>query len=321
MGLLLDELKRDSLIPPIDLQVFKIDNVAQYYLNADEDFKFRDFPNIAPPFGDMWLEFNFPTDFADRRHLLKSKSGILLSTLDTKYVSDTEFLWALQQFKKVLNSSTDKRSISTSYHINKLLNKPLDAIRKQIRWFVTGSCFVDLNSKTDNLKLLDEIGKFFFLINPFGQLVATDGLLFQPDLWSFSDKDMELDQESIMELARETLKISCLAISFLHCKNVKRDKVQASGKLQKRRSKAGKKPITKHYTLCIDPFKKILQRVSTNGGNSVAKSLHICRGHFRNYDDKPLFGKVRGTFWIAQHVRGDEKVGKIIKDYKIKVKV
>jgi hypothetical protein len=46
--------------------------------------------------------------------------------------------------------------------------------------------------------------------------------------------------------------------------------------------------------------------------------LHICRGHLRTYtEEKPLFGKVIGTFFIPAHLRGDEKVGTVVKDYQL----
>ena len=52
-------------------------------------------------------------------------------------------------------------------------------------------------------------------------------------------------------------------------------------------------------------------------GNTMAKALHICRGHFRSYDEKPLFGRVKGTFFIPQHVRGNADVGEHQKEYSI----
>jgi hypothetical protein len=59
-----------------------------------------------------------------------------------------------------------------------------------------------------------------------------------------------------------------------------------------------------------------------NGGKdgiSLAKALHICRGHFKNFDDKPLFGKLTGTYWWQPHVRGTAEAGIVEKDYRIKL--
>lgn len=39
----------------------------------------------------------------------------------------------------------------------------------------------------------------------------------------------------------------------------------------------------------------------------------------KNFDDKPLFGKLKGTYWWNPHVRGTEESGVVEKDYRIKV--
>jgi ribosomal protein S19 len=46
--------------------------------------------------------------------------------------------------------------------------------------------------------------------------------------------------------------------------------------------------------------------------------VHMCRGHYRHYVDKGLFGKYYGRFWIQDHVRGNKKKGMLVKDYNIR---
>lgn len=116
------------------------------------------------------------------------------------------------------------------------------------------------------------------------------------------------------------LVIPMLAIAFAHCKNVGLEEVEPSPKLQKARQRRKKTPLIKYYTLTIDPMKRVLR---TEGGSEevgLKRALHICRGHFANYsEDKPLFGKLSGRFWIPAHVRGSKDAGIIQKDYKVKV--
>lgn len=77
-----------------------------------------------------------------------------------------------------------------------------------------------------------------------------------------------------------------------------------------------KNPINKYYTLEIKT--KQISIPSFNASNGSNNSLHMCRGHFRNYKDgKGLFGKYHGVYWVEGHVRGDEENGKVEKDYKI----
>ncbi len=108
-----------------------------------------------------------------------------------------------------------------------------------------------------------------------------------------------------------------MALNFIHCKNVVIKAEQIPGKLKKSRKRKGKPYFEKYYMLQIEPMKKILRTEGESEKVGIKRALHICRGHFRTYNEKKLFGKVLGTFWITDHVRGSEKIGKIHKDYNI----
>lgn len=111
-----------------------------------------------------------------------------------------------------------------------------------------------------------------------------------------------------------------LTFSFLHCKNI------TTGELEDERRPSDRSrdlragiPEVKFKTIEIEPMRKVL---ATEGGiaqNGLKKALHICRGHFSEYsEEKPLFGKYSGRFWIPAHVRGTTESGQVIKDYKVK---
>ena len=66
------------------------------------------------------------------------------------------------------------------------------------------------------------------------------------------------------------------------------------------------------------PGKKIEDAVPlvSRNGNETIMPHHYCRGHFATYtEEKPLFGKYSGKFWIPAHVRGSVKNGAVVKDY------
>jgi len=108
-----------------------------------------------------------------------------------------------------------------------------------------------------------------------------------------------------------------LTLNFLHCKNVARQEEFISKKLIKARQKRNKPYFEKYYTLQIEPMRKILDEQGEAKTKGLTHALHICRGHFKNFEGKGLFGKYKGTYWWPAHVRGDEKVGIIKKDYSI----
>lgn len=107
-----------------------------------------------------------------------------------------------------------------------------------------------------------------------------------------------------------------LAIGFMHCKNVKRREA-AIPRAERRRAERAGAPTVKFYELAITPMSESSGGDGTGDGAGV--SLHICRGHFATYDEKPLFGKYRGTFWVPAHVRGRADVGIVHKTYAVEV--
>ena len=117
-----------------------------------------------------------------------------------------------------------------------------------------------------------------------------------------------------------------LAISFMHCHNVSLDSVTppkhvVHSKSAKRRGERDYQPVT-FKTLDIRPMREVLKRAegSAPQGDKTARALHICRGHFRHYQEgRGLFGKYAGTFWVPMHVRGEKTQGTTVKDYRIKL--
>jgi hypothetical protein len=96
-----------------------------------------------------------------------------------------------------------------------------------------------------------------------------------------------------------------LAISFLHCKNVRIDDNAVPAKLAKRyRERNGIAPAN-YKTLVIEPLKQILRTEGKSGEHGLAKAMHICRGHFKDYrEGRGLFGKYKQIVWQPSVVRG-----------------
>jgi hypothetical protein len=116
----------------------------------------------------------------------------------------------------------------------------------------------------------------------------------------------------------EVRSVALLALNFLHCKNVVPVENKLPRQLTRARKRKGKPYFEKFHTLAIEPVKKVLNDEGQAHTGGLSHALHICRGHFRTYDGRGLFGKYKGTFWISPHVRGDVSVGKVDKNYKFK---
>ncbi len=122
-----------------------------------------------------------------------------------------------------------------------------------------------------------------------------------------------------LHLAMEALVPILLALSFMNCSNVTLNEVNPNPVINRERRKAGMKPFVRYHTINIEPMKKVLRTEGNIETEGLKKALHICRGHFATYsEEKPLFGKVAGTFWVPAHTRGSLKQGVIVSDYNVK---
>ncbi len=118
-------------------------------------------------------------------------------------------------------------------------------------------------------------------------------------------------------LASRATNVLGMSISFMHCKNVIRTEHRdySSPQAVKRNNAP---TCIKYYTLNINPMKEVLRTEGQSESLGLKRALHICRGHFSTYsEDKPLFGKYAGTFWVPDHVRGKAENGVVVKDYKV----
>lgn len=112
--------------------------------------------------------------------------------------------------------------------------------------------------------------------------------------------------------------ISCLAISFMHCKNVIQHTVDPPPKLSKRHKERHGRPLFSYRVLEIEPMKQVLRSEGHSEEIGLAKALHICRGHFKDYRERGLFGKNKGLYWWDQYARGSIEMGVAAKDYAVK---
>ncbi len=105
-------------------------------------------------------------------------------------------------------------------------------------------------------------------------------------------------------------------LMLLNCRNIETLDHEPPAKLNKSRKKKGKCPIFTYKTLVIKPTSKKQKEQEALG--LWENRIHLCRGHFKEYtEDKPLFGKYVGRYWWQPSVRGQNKKGVVIKDYKL----
>jgi hypothetical protein len=244
----------DKYLMPIHIQ-----NVREY-VDIQHDNKkvtwdwLTDFPNIAPPFELMWMEYKFEN---------VGKTGFLIHSEKT----DDGWSMVIFNFQQI---ESDAPLVSVT---NALINKD-GSIRQRSNGGWVRNIFPEM-----------------------------------PD-----PKHIEILRSGLQNALIPVF----LSICFMNCKNISLDKSpEWPEKLQKSRIRKGKLPLIRHHTIIIDGIKKIIKEAQNGNDGISPKALHICRGHFKNFDEHPLFGKYRGTYWWPQQMRGSKAFGEITKDYKI----
>lgn len=119
--------------------------------------------------------------------------------------------------------------------------------------------------------------------------------------------------------------ISIFAIHLMNCRNVGYVDYDPNKGIPWRNKSNGKKkpkpPFVKYKILQINPISPQTQEVNRPRADpSHAQRVHTVRGHFKTYTaERPLFGKLTGTFWWGDCVKGNPAFGLVEKDYQIKI--
>jgi hypothetical protein len=272
------------------LPVVVIDNVAEYYYQGSDqehwDFR-KDFPNMAPPWPTFWCE-----------HKMARK-------VHSKERGDTDMSDFIGPNARVgvLVHAADPKNVT-------LAGKVPDAIAQQGKWFLWIELFLAYDyiggpswrvegMRKENVVAEGPHGSIFMVIDERGALVE------KPWMQSHLPQDADERDKNVLKSFTQWLHPTFLAISFLHCKNVKTEDHAMDKPLAKKfRSRYAIEPA-RWKTLVIEPLKQILQQEGKAGTAGLAKAMHICRGHFRDYrEGRGLFGKYHGQFWQPSVVRG-----------------
>jgi hypothetical protein len=148
--------------------------------------------------------------------------------------------------------------------------------------------------------------RYLLLLDEHGAVVKSEIRLF----------DTSIPTDADIDWFRIDLGPAFLTTSLMHCKNVITE--QGHHPAKRFRPVRRKTPSVRYHTVNIEPMRKILATEGRSEETGLKKALHICRGHFRTYTaEKPLFGRVTGTFFVAQHARGSVHEGVVIQDYRV----
>jgi hypothetical protein len=282
-------------------QLVVIDNVADYHfqdlqrrLKADETMKISDFPNVMLPFEMTFLEMRVRNNPSFEATF--EECGVLAFMTKREQIDMSELGPSLKRAKDIFGPKDVAYSLMCLFFAygKRLGKKPVFS------------------------------AVFMFPVTADGQIVPLDGKFpcVQTVYLPPNTPNLEETQKNLAFYMMETYLYPCfLALSFMHCRNVKVRIEQAPEKLSKKYQKRTGRPLLKYRVLQIDHMKQVLEREGHASTEGLKKALHICRGHFKHYgrDGKGLlFGKHVATVWIPMHTRGAIEEGVVVKDYDVK---
>lgn len=287
-----EDLTRKTINALPDAVPIDIDNVARFLRDKGDFDPERDCPNLAPPFPLFWVEYDELQQRDDSWRV-----GILFKSyeLDPETASDQVNAY----FRTVADGAAQDAT-----------GEPIERVVDVPKWLMVGFIFLASGGR-----VIGPVKHWSSAINPDGRLSATaSGRLANLSVY------VGVDDPGVAMLVGLTnlMPPAFMAISFMHCKNVARVD-NLPNRQERREMQRREEAITIYKTLQIEPMKQVLSSQGGVAHNGLKKALHICRGHFSTYsEEKPLFGKYAGRFWIQAHVRGTAEAGKVIKDYKVK---
>lgn len=277
--------------------VVRCDNVTRYFYEGTdkEVWPWSDFPNVAPPWPRFFIETTAPA-------LIVSEQFGIRKWKDDK---DRPRRWGALVVALRLDGERPPRPVDADDNLARFLGLGVSSGAKWCLWM---SCVLEI--RPGRILAADQLG---LIVRGDGHIddtcpVASMTSPFMHHAIGGSSPDN----------TRSLYDPLLLAISFAHCRNVEMlDQTPPRHERRYAEKNGLPAPVT-YKILDISAMQGVLRSEGKSESEGLQRALHICRGHFAHYDEKPLFGKVQGTFWIPDHVRGSAGAGIIVKDYRVR---
>jgi hypothetical protein len=250
-----------------DIPILLIDNVAEYYFSGT-DQEHWDLKDHFPNLAPPYPIFWTEHKLPKTIHS-REFGTTSMTTSGVGPKARTGILWM---------ASTDFRG---------------EGIPANVKWAMLAEVFIDYDARSREIE--GPAGTWIILIDEHGVIVEC------PLLQGYTRPEWN----EIIRGFVSWLHPALLAVSFLHCRNVKLIDNEPDKPLAKKyHARTGVWPA-KYHTLEIEPLKQILRRDGRSDAVGVAKAMHVCRGHFKDYrEGRGLFGKYHQLVWQPALVRG-----------------
>jgi hypothetical protein len=272
----------------ISCKVIDVTNGCRIYWDHPQDvWLHSDFPSVAPPFPEFFMEASHPGTItieggrrAEPAKWCPARWGFLFTSYETP---DGDVMPVPNEEKGIAGEKFD-----CAWSVQILLVMQQDK----------RCCFFPMIA--------------FMAVDALGNMMAW------PTVMGGGIGLSEDDRAQIGSIWTSLIKPIFFGLSMVHCKNVVLQANEPDRRLNRERRDAGLKPFVRYHTINIEPMKKVLRTEGNSETEGLKRAMHICRGHFARYsEERPLFGRIAGTFWVPAHVRGSLKEGVVVSDYRV----
>jgi hypothetical protein len=266
-------------------EIFDVSNVAEYMDASEKIWDMKDFI-LLPPYNRMWMEYRYNQDILSD------------SICCGAYIEAVDFV----NSSMYISSLLEKHKITIPYYSGKYNIWSIIMIYPFENEYIPVTAYMMVVEKQSKK-----------LANMYDISGLIDGIYVK----------------DIGEKLPESMLPFLLSITLLNCKNVSTERHTPTPKWKKICTKKHGIPPVVFKTLKVDMFRSVKKTDRKPEDNlGLRRKLHavrghLIRGHIRTYTkEKPLFGKVVGSFfvegyWKNSHHRGNMEEGMVIKDYKL----
>lgn len=259
----------------------------------------QDFGRMRPPYNEIWFEWQMPRQFIDN----DGQATTLAEHQPPEVTADAYYAASIRYFD-----------------VDEITNvEPATVVRAGTRGGVVVSILSaskHRGSDDINVVMLNECALAFALDD--------DGFYVNDSLRAGQTKDPGQPEAIRQLLHKEVMSntfVACMALNLINCRNVT---TRPAGTIPQRRSgsdkRRGLKQPIKYQTILLPGMTVERSHTSSRDRqrNLDVMAMHVVRGHFKTYTkDAPLMGRHVGTYWWNPTVKGNQKNGQIVSDYKI----
>lgn len=261
-----------------ETKLFDIDNVAAYWIHHDQwEFDMqKDFGPIRLPYPACWMEHTFHRNN-------EQQAGI------------TDNGWLLMEFHP---GSAKRTQLLSGYGAKD--HSPENIL-------IVASLFWSTPHVDDHavLSWVTEEGRWITSVVhiPQGSALLKNLL------------DLGMSRDGSASELRAMFNPVALAIGLANCRNIDVPAMRTRDETRGKKRLRNKRPSTQYRVIRLPGAPS--NRVDGPVQNAGQLRLHTVRGHFKTYtEDKPLYGKLTGTWWWNPAVRGNRNNGEIVSTYK-----